>query len=179
MNNFCENCNIDCSSTNLIEIEKKYLETNISSNFINNVKIDNNRNNYIYFSINSNKTINNEHQNYCFDDSERINKFFQPKDIQKQNNQINKINIEKNKINKKASFDSSKENKNIKSINLIEEQNKNGCPKALSNDKTNKNMFDSLSEIKKFKTELCHSWELTGTCKYGQNVNIKIYNDIS
>lgn len=27
------------------------------------------------------------------------------------------------------------------------------------------------SEIKKFKTELCHSWELTGTCKYGINVS--------
>ena len=40
-------------------------------------------------------------------------------------------------------------------------------------------MFDSLSEIKKFKTELCHSWELTGACKYGQNVNKTIYNDIS
>jgi len=29
---------------------------------------------------------------------------------------------------------------------------------------------DSISEVKKFKTELCHSWELTGTCKYGLNV---------
>ena len=80
MNNFSENCNINCSSSNLKEIEKKYLETNISSNFINNVKIDNNRNNYISFSI-INKTVNNDHQNYCFDDSDGINKFFQSKDI--------------------------------------------------------------------------------------------------
>ena len=28
----------------------------------------------------------------------------------------------------------------------------------------------SLSEVKNFKTELCHSWELTGSCKYGLNV---------
>ena len=41
-----------------------------------------------------------------------------------------------------------------------------------SKDKKNKNVIDSLSEVKKFKTELCHSWELTGTCKYGLNVII-------
>ena len=41
-----------------------------------------------------------------------------------------------------------------------------------SKDKKNKNAIDSLSEVKKFKTELCHSWELTGTCKYGLNVII-------
>ena len=39
-----------------------------------------------------------------------------------------------------------------------------------------KNTVDSFSEVKKFKTELCHSWELTGTCKYGLNVIYKIYN---
>ena len=41
-----------------------------------------------------------------------------------------------------------------------------------SKDKKNKNVIDSLSEVRKFKTELCHSWELTGTCKYGLNVII-------
>ena len=41
-----------------------------------------------------------------------------------------------------------------------------------SKDKKNKNAIDSLPEVKKFKTELCHSWELTGTCKYGLNVII-------
>lgn len=37
-----------------------------------------------------------------------------------------------------------------------------------------KNSVDYTSEIIKFKTELCHSWELTGTCKYG--VNVSLYN---
>ncbi len=173
MKRVCENYNIDIFSKNLKEIQNKYLITNIPSNFINNLKSDN-INNYIYFSNNLNKTLNNIQQNYYFVESHGINELLQSKDIQRKNNQINNINIEKIKNNKKKSFDSSKENKNIKSINLMEEQNNNTCPKALSNDKTNKNMFDSLSEIKKFKTELCHSWELTGTCKYGQNVNKNI-----
>ena len=34
----------------------------------------------------------------------------------------------------------------------------------------NSNNLKLSSEIKKFKTELCHSWELIGTCKYGLNV---------
>ena len=49
---------------------------------------------------------------------------------------------------------------------------------SLSNEKNEpkKSSVDLLSEVKKFKTELCHSWELTGTCKYGINVSIyKIY----
>ena len=37
-------------------------------------------------------------------------------------------------------------------------------------EKKSKYAADSFSEVKKFKTELCHSWELTGTCKYGLNV---------
>ena len=37
-------------------------------------------------------------------------------------------------------------------------------------EKKNKHSADSFSEVIKFKTELCHSWELTGTCKYGLNV---------
>ena len=48
--------------------------------------------------------------------------------------------------------------------------------KKEKNDKRNKFNADSLSEIKKFKTELCHSWELTGTCKYGLNVSFNKYN---
>ena len=47
-------------------------------------------------------------------------------------------------------------------------KNKNMNNQELNNDKK---IFDSLSEVKKFKTELCHSWELTGTCKYGLNVS--------
>ena len=38
-----------------------------------------------------------------------------------------------------------------------------------------KNNLVYLSEFTKFKTELCHSWELTGTCKYGINVNKYIF----
>ena len=37
-------------------------------------------------------------------------------------------------------------------------------------EKKSKFAADSCSEVKKFKTELCHSWELTGSCKYGLNV---------
>ena len=48
----------------------------------------------------------------------------------------------------------------------------------INNDKKNKNNVDSFSEIKKFKTELCHSWELTGTCKYGLNVSYINYINI-
>jgi len=44
------------------------------------------------------------------------------------------------------------------------------------NEIKNKNAVDSFSEIKKFKTELCHSWEITGTCKYGLNVIYILYN---
>ena len=39
-----------------------------------------------------------------------------------------------------------------------------------NNENKSKYAVDSFSEVKKFKTELCHSWELTGTCKYGLNV---------
>lgn len=42
--------------------------------------------------------------------------------------------------------------------------NKKELPKNNSND------LKLSSEFKKFKTELCHSWELTGTCKYDLNV---------
>ena len=38
-----------------------------------------------------------------------------------------------------------------------------------------KNNLVYLSEFTKFKTELCHSWELIGTCKYGINVNKYIF----
>ena len=62
------------------------------------------------------------------------------------------------------------------------------CYKNIKDDKKNKrtkltekgkkkNSIDSFSEIKKFKTELCHSWELTGSCKYGLNVSFIIYNN--
>ena len=176
MNIIPEIFNKDNQSNCPKQIKNAYMANNISSNYFNNMKTNNNnRNNYIYFTNNSNQIINNFQQNYFyFVDTEAIDKL--SKKLKEKQNQYNQINISKNekiKNNKKASFDSSKEN-NIKNINLLEEPNKKIIPKALSNDQKNKNLFDSLSEIKKFKTELCHSWELTGTCKYGENVSIII-----
>ena len=57
-----------------------------------------------------------------------------------------------------------------KEINIYKNKNKIQLNKKefLKNDLNNHNSF---SEIKKFKTELCHSWELAGTCKYGLNVS--------
>ena len=110
-----------------------------------------------YFSPKLNKGHNlneiNEEQNYnLLINNEKINKLAQSiKDLnflyfkERQNNKI----IDKN--SKNASKDINKENNE-------ERKNKNGS-------------IDSLSEVKKFKTELCHSWELTGTCKYGLNVS--------
>ena len=55
--------------------------------------------------------------------------------------------------------------------------NKNEIQNSRTNEPflQNKNNSDYLSEFTKFKTELCHSWELTGTCKYGINVNKYIF----
>ena len=175
MNNICEIYNKDNQSNYLKHIKNTYMSNNIYSNYFSNMKTNNNnRNNYIYFSNNSHQIINNAQQNYLyFVDTEEFDRL--SKKIKDKQNQLNQINISKNekiKNNKKASFDCSKDN-NIKNINLLEESNKKNIPKALSNDQKNKNVLDSLSEVKKFKTELCHSWELTGTCKYGENVNIK------
>ena len=46
------------------------------------------------------------------------------------------------------------------------------------NGNKNTNIVDSLSEVIKFKTELYHSWELSGNCKYGENVIKYIYFNI-
>ena len=179
MNSISEIFNKENQSNYLKQIKNTFMANNISSNYFNNMKTNNNnRNNYIYFSNNSNQIINNIQQNYFyFVDTEAIDKL--SKKIMDKQNQFNQINIsknEKNKNNKKASFDCSNENNSIKniSINLLEESNTKIIPKALSNDQKNRNILDSLSEVKKFKTELCHSWELTGTCKYGENVSIII-----
>ena len=170
MNSFLENFRHN-ESTNF---QNANINSKISIELFNNKKINiNNRNNYIYLAMNSNKVLNNFQDNYIyFSNSQKINKLSQKgkgNNCQLEQMKINKI--EKNKNNKNASFDSSKENKNLFINNEIQT---NIQPKALSNDKKDKkdnNIVDSLSEIKNFKTELCHSWELTGTCKYGQNVN--------
>ena len=173
MNDCSEKFENNYSPNFIKEIENTYLKSNGSSSFFNNMKTNNNnRNNYIYFSMN-NHNISKAQQNYFyFVETEAMNLLSQKsKDIQNQSNQNINLKNEKNRPIKNGSFDSSKENKNIKNINISGEQN-NNAPKAFSNDKINKNIIDTLSEVKKFKTELCHSWELTGTCKYGQNVNI-------
>ena len=170
MNSFLENFRHN-ESTNF---QNANINSKISIELFNNKKINiNNRNNYIYLAMNSIKVFNNFQDNYIyFSNSQKINKLSQKgkgNNCQLEQMKINKI--EKNKNNKNASFDSSKENKNLYINNEIQT---NIQPKALSNDKKDKkdnNIVDSLSEIKNFKTELCHSWELTGTCKYGQNVN--------
>ena len=66
-------------------------------------------------------------------------------------------------------------------INSIKKNEKNECknpvnPESKDNYAKNTINSNSLSEVKKFKTELCHSWELTGTCKYGLNVIKYLYN---
>ena len=176
-NNISEIYNKENQSNYLKQIKNTFMTNNISSNYFNNMKTNNNnRNNYIYFTNNSNQIINNIQQNYFyFVDTEAIDRL--SKKIMDKKNQFNQIKISKNekiKNNKKTSFDCSKENNIIKTINinLLEESNIKIIPKALSNDQKNRNILDSLSEVKKFKTELCHSWELTGTCKYGENVSI-------
>jgi len=92
------------------------------------------------------------------------------------NEEINKIAQSLKELNIKYLSERQKLLMNIKNnINSNVKNSQDEC-KMLniqeSKDKKNKNVIDSLSEVRKFKTELCHSWELTGTCKYGLNVII-------
>jgi hypothetical protein len=183
MNNFLENFSNSNSPNYLKKNQNTDIESKITLHFLNEMKNNNintindiNKiNNYIYFSNDLNKIINNNQQNYrYFVESKSINQLSQKrkeKNIQNKNTKMNHIN----KIKKKASFDLSKENKIIKSQIIIEEKNKKNCTKSLSRKKINRNTIDSFSEVKNFKTELCHNWELTGICKYGQNVNNYIF----
>ena len=184
MNDFSENFYNSNSQNYLKKNQKTYIEGKMPLYFLNKMKnnninsindINKINNNYIYFSINSNTIINNNQQNYKYlVEYKSINQLSQKrkeKNIQNQNSQMTHIN----KTKKKASFDLSNENKIIKSQIIIEEKNKKICTKSLSRKKINKNTIDSFSEVKNFKTELCHNWELIGTCKYGQNVNNYIF----
>ena len=129
-------------------------------------------NNYNDFSLNKNSSMHNESSNYLYlTYNENMSQRTQNQCIQTENDNI-KIKNDKIKNNKKASFDSSKENKNNKNNKNIKNQEE--INKKAGN--KNRTIIDSCSEVKKFKTELCHSWELTGTCKYGQNVIIFFYN---
>jgi hypothetical protein len=149
------------NKTNIYQ-PKIYISTD---SFIEN---ENNINNYNDFSLNRNTSMHNESSNYIYlTYNENISQQNQNQRTQSKNDNI-KIKNDKIKINKKASFDSSKENKNNKNIKNQEEINKKEANK-------NRIIIGPCSEVKNFKTELCHSWELTGTCKYGQNVIILLY----
>ena len=119
----------------------------------------------LYSKINNNQNFNeiNTRQNYnLLLNSEEINQLAQS---------INNLNLQYIKERQNIKNDKNYNNDYIKKcLN----ENKNQNKQEINNEKKNKNV-DSLSEIKKFKTELCHSWELTGTCKYGLNVSYKKY----
>ena len=120
---------------------------------------------YLYSKINNNENVAQYNFNFLFS-NEQINNLiqtFKELNIQYLKERKNSIIINDNK---NSNTKNSKQSLNIKEIFNINAQN----------DKK-KNSIDSLSEIKKFKTELCHSWELTGSCKYGLNVSFIIYNN--
>ena len=124
-----------------------------------------NINNSNNFSLSKNISMLNERPNYIYlISNENMSQRIQNQSIQDENVNI-KVKNDKFKNNKKTSFDSSKENKNNKNLEALNKKEGN----------KNRSIIDSCSEVKKFKTELCHSWELTGTCKYGQNVIIFLY----
>ena len=106
------------------------------------------------------------------------------------NSQINILNNERINLLAQAlqelNIQYLKERQNIfinigNNINSIKKNEKNECknpvnPESKDNYAKNTINSNSLSEVKKFKTELCHSWELTGTCKYCLNVIKYLYN---
>ena len=151
-------------SPNLLNKSKNYQSTNNIStdSFIPN---GNNNNNYYNLFLSQGISLYNEKSNYVY----LTFKKNMPQLFQNQSSQLENLNIKtkKDKINsnKKNSFDSSKENKNNKNIKKVDELN-------IKESDKNPKIIDTCSEVKKFKTELCHSWELIGTCKYGQNVII-------
>ena len=126
-----------------------------SPDYYLNTKVDNNQNiNEKLAKYNYNVLLNNEKINNLIQKFKELN-------IQYLKERQNPIEIDD-----KKNINNSKQSLNYREIININAQN----------DKK-KNNIDSLSEIKKFKTELCHSWELTGTCKYGLNVSFIIYNN--
>ena len=167
MNTFFENLQNNITPNLSKEIQKQPINNNIINIFTNTKTNNNYINNNYYFYINKNQSNKKEPQNYIYIvNNDNISHLSQkPKNV---HNSIKNMN-EKIKNNKKESFDSSKENKNIKNMKLSEDL-------SINNEKKNQNIMNTLSELKKFKTELCHSWEITGTCKYGQNVIYIIYN---
>ena len=112
-----------------------------------------------------NKTINSN-QNITEKNPNKINTYL----ISDEN--LNKIAQSLNELNFKYFKErQAKIDLNISAKNFTKEKKNKDSHECEKNEKKNKYAFDSLSEVKKFKTELCHSWELTGTCKYGLNVS--------
>ena len=115
---------------------------------------------YLYQNINAKE--NNTQLNIF--SNERINLLAQT---------LKELNIQYVKERQNIIINNGNNNNSIKKNEMV------GSKSSISQEsKENyvKNAINSLSEVKKFKTELCHSWELTGTCKYGLNVIYKIYN---
>ena len=126
-----------------------------SSNLLKKFQNLNIKNYYLFTKINNNQNqsdINFQQKYNLFLNKEKINQLAQNL------NDLDLLYI-KERQNKIIINDDTKYSLN---------ENKNMNNQELNNDKK---IFDSLSEVKKFKTELCHSWELTGTCKYGLNVS--------
>jgi len=108
---------------------------------------------------NSNQNINEKNSNKIYSyliSDENLNKIAQS---------LNELNFKYFKERQ------AKNDMDISAKNLIKGKKNKNSHECEKNEKKNKYAFDSLSEVKKFKTELCHSWELTGTCKYGLNVS--------
>jgi hypothetical protein len=122
---------------------------------------------YLYSKINNNQNLNENIAQYNYNllfNNEQINNLIQA--FKELNFQYIKERKNPIIINDNKNTNNSKQTLNAKEIFNINAKN----------DKK-KNSIDSFSEIKKFKTELCHSWELTGSCKYGLNVSFIIYNN--
>ena len=143
------------------------LELNTKTNIKDKLENINLKDYYLYNKMNNNQNIkenismlNSNLLNY-----DKINELYQS---------FKELNFQYFKERQNAVLNN-KANEKINSSNIflknIQEDNKKEQV-----DKMNKFNANSLSEIKKFKTELCHSWELTGTCKYGLNVRFNIYN---
>ena len=110
-------------------------------------------------TINSNQNITEKNPNKIYSyliSDENLNKIAQS---------LNELNFKYFKERQ------TKNDMDINAKNLTKEKKNKKSHECEKNEKKNKYTFDSLSEVKKFKTELCHSWELTGTCKYGLNVS--------
>ena len=128
-----------------------------SSNLLKKFQNLNIKNYYLFTKINNNQNQNQIDINY----QQKYNLFLNKEKINQLAQNLNDLDLLyiKERQNKIIINDDTKYSLN---------ENKNMNNQELNNDKK---IFDSLSEVKKFKTELCHSWELTGTCKYGLNVS--------